>query len=74
MTSNFLGWVATATQTSSYLFRKAETVTKIQAGAALLWLTFGLLIASKPVVVANVIVGGAALFASLRQRRLKSPK
>ena len=74
MTPSVIGWAATATQTSSYLFRKEETVTKIQAGAALLWLTFGILIASKPVVVANAIVGGAALFASFRRPRLKTPK
>jgi len=68
MTAGLIGWVATATQATSYLSRKERTLTKIQALAALLWLSFGLVIGSAPVIVANVIVGAAAIYATFRKR------
>jgi hypothetical protein len=71
VTASVIGWVATATQAASYLFRKERTLTMIQAISALLWLTFGLVIVSAPVVVANVIVCGAALYATFRRRRVQ---
>ena len=66
MSPSVIGWVATATQISSYLFRKEKTLTRIQAMAAVLWLIFGIAIGSWPVVAANVMVCGAAFYASLR--------
>jgi uncharacterized protein with PQ loop repeat len=36
----------------------------IQAGAALMWITYGLLIHAMPVVVANVIVAAAAVYST----------
>ncbi len=67
MTISMLGWVATAVFATSYLFRKAATLTKIQAAAACLWTIYGLAIGAVPVVVANLIVAGAALYSSSRR-------
>jgi hypothetical protein len=66
---NSIGWVATAVFASSYFFRQAATLRKIQAGAALLWVVYGFLIGAMPVVVANLIVAGAAVYSSFSAQR-----
>ena len=63
-----IGWLATAVFASSYFFRRPLTLRRIQAGAALLWVVYGMAIAAAPVVVANLIVAGAALYSSFAQR------
>ena len=64
-----IGWLATAVFASSYLFRRPLVLTMIQAGAALLWVIYGVAIDAVPVIVANLIVAGAALYSSFAQRR-----
>jgi uncharacterized protein with PQ loop repeat len=59
-----IGWVATAVFASSYLCKRQETLRRVQAGAAVLWVIYGLLIHALPVVVANAIVAGVALVSS----------
>ena len=66
MTVSMLGWVATAVFASSYFYSQAATLKKIQAAAACLWIVYGIAIGAVPVVVANLIVAGAALYSSLR--------
>jgi hypothetical protein len=61
---SWIGWIATAVFSTSYFFKGASTLRWIQAGAALLWVTYGLLIHAMPVVVANVIVASAAVYSS----------
>jgi hypothetical protein len=63
---NVIGWTATAVFSSSYFFKEAATLRRIQAMAATLWVLYGILIHSAPVVVANLIVGVAAVYTSLR--------
>jgi hypothetical protein len=63
---NVIGWTATAVFSSSYFFREAATLRRIQAAAASLWVLYGVAIHSAPVVVANLIVGIAAVSTSLR--------
>ena len=63
-----IGWLATAVFASSYLFRRPLMLRWIQAGAALLWVIYGVAIDAVPVVVANLIVAGAALYSSFAQR------
>jgi hypothetical protein len=63
---NMIGWTATAVFSSSYFFKEAATLRRIQAAAAFLWVLYGVAIHSAPVVVANVIVGIAAIYTSLR--------
>jgi len=62
---NVIGWTATAVFSSSYFFKEAATLRKIQAAAASLWVVYGVSIHSAPVVVANLIVGIAAIYTSL---------
>jgi hypothetical protein len=63
-----LGWTATAFFASSYFFRKAVALRKIQAAAAVLWIIYGFEIHSAPVVVSNLMVGIAAIYTTLRSR------
>ncbi len=63
---NVIGWTATAVFSSSYFFKEAATLRRIQAAAASLWGLYGVAIHSAPVVVANLIVGIAAIYTSLR--------
>jgi hypothetical protein len=60
----WLGWIATAAFAASYLFRQPAALRKVQAGAALLWVIYGLVIHAMPVVVANVVVAGMAIYSS----------
>ena len=66
---NSIGWVATVVFASSYFFRQATTLRKIQAGAAVLWVVYGFLIGAMPVVVANMIVAAAAVYSSFTAQR-----
>jgi uncharacterized protein with PQ loop repeat len=68
--ADLMGWLATAVFTSSYFSKEPATLRRIQAAAAFLWLMYGLLIHSVPVIVANVIVTGVALASSFRMKAL----
>ena len=69
MSVAIIGWLATAVFASSYFFRQPLTLRRIQAAAALLWVMYGIAIDAVPVVVANLIVAGAALYSSFSPRR-----
>jgi len=62
MKLEWIGWVATALFASSYFFKQPLVLRKVQAGAALLWVVYGLIIHAFPVVVANVVVASVALY------------
>jgi hypothetical protein len=64
----WIGWVATACFGVSYFCKNTATLRLVQAGAALLWIAYGVLIHALPVVVANAIVAMAALYSALRSR------
>ncbi len=66
MRLNVIGWTATAVFSSSYFFKEAATLRRIQAAVASLWVLYGVAIHSAPVVVANLIVGVATIYTSLR--------
>jgi hypothetical protein len=68
---NLIGWVATAVFGSSYFFRRAAALRMAQALAALLWVAYGIAIGAMPVVAANVIVAGAALYSIARGRSVR---
>jgi uncharacterized protein with PQ loop repeat len=61
---SWIGWVATVVFASSYLCRRPATLRRVQAAAAVLWVIYGALIQAAPVIVANLIVAGAALYSS----------
>jgi len=45
---SLIGWLATAIVTASYFFRNHKTLRAVQALGAIVWLTYGILINSKP--------------------------
>jgi uncharacterized protein with PQ loop repeat len=67
---DWIGWVATAAFTSSYFVRNPLWIRGIQAVAAGLWLSYGVVINAMPVIVANVLVVSAALFTMWRDRNV----
>ena len=64
---DWIGWVASAIFASSYFSKQPATLRRIQALAALLWMTYGVMIHAMPVIVANVVVASMALVSSFRQ-------
>ena len=68
-----VGWIATAVFVASYFFPKPAMLRGLQMLGAALWMTFGVLIASKPVIVANVLVFAAAGWTLMRTRAATSP-
>lgn len=63
---SYVGWFATAVFSSSYFFKDSNTLRRIQAAAALVWVAYGLMIHAMPVVVANVIVALTAGYSLLK--------
>jgi Bacterial inner membrane protein len=61
-----VGWIATVVFTVSYFAKDPTKLRWIQSVAALFWITYGILIHSRPVIAANIIVAGAAVYSSLR--------
>ena len=62
--TDYLGWASTAVFVTSYFFSRVQTLRRIQMVAALMWITYGLLLHAAPVVVANVLVFAAAVWTS----------
>jgi hypothetical protein len=65
--SEALGWVATAVTAGSYFTRRPAVLRRTQAFAAALWMVYGVLIHSGPVVAANILVSTVALWSSFRK-------
>ena len=66
--SDWLGWMATGVFTSSYLFKRADSLRVVQMIAALMWIAYGVLVNAHPVVVANLLVLCAAAAATWSSR------
>jgi hypothetical protein len=64
----WIGWVATGIFAASYFSRKPETLRRLQALAALLWIGYGVTIGSAPVIASNSIVAALALYSSWPRR------
>ena len=67
MRLDWIGWIATALFAGSYFFKQPMALRKVQAGAALLWVVYGVMIHALPVVVANVVVATVAVASGLRR-------
>jgi hypothetical protein len=67
-----LGWVATGVFVASYFFTRASSLRAAQMAGALLWIVYGFLIDSKPVIAANALVLAAAAWTGAR-RHSSSP-
>jgi uncharacterized protein with PQ loop repeat len=66
--SEWIGWIATGVFTSSYLFKRADSLRLVQMIAALMWIGYGVLVNAHPVIVANLLVFGAAAAATWSAR------
>ena len=64
--SDLVGWLATTIFAVSYFVRNPVTMRWVQAAAALCWMTYGIQLHAVPVIVANLIVAGLALYSSFR--------
>lgn len=73
MNAEWIGWVATAAFASSYVSKDPAMLRRIQAGAALLWIAYGIHMRAMPVVVANLIVAAVAIASTLRREPSRNP-
>jgi hypothetical protein len=64
--ADLLGWLATLLFAASYRFTDQRMLRWTQATAAVLWVGYGAARQAVPVVVANLLVAGMALYSSLR--------
>jgi hypothetical protein len=63
-----IGWGATAVVVASYFCKGERTLRAVQFVGAAMWMTYGIVINSAPVVVANVMVMAAAAWTARRKR------
>jgi hypothetical protein len=68
-----LGWAATAVFVGSYFFKRPEVLVRVQMAGAVMWVAYGLLMGAPPVVVANVLVLGAAAWKARQGLRPAGP-
>lgn len=62
-----IGWAATALTIGSYYCRDARVLRRVQAVASVVWMAYGVAIGAPPVIAANVLVAGVAVWSSLRR-------
>ncbi len=70
---DLLGWAATAVFVASYFCARPSTLRRTQMIGAVMWTAYGALQHAAPVVVANLLVLGAAAWTGRRQARRASP-
>ncbi len=63
---DYLGWTATTVFVSSYFYGGGAGLRRTQMAGAMLWIAYGLLMRAAPVVVANLLVLGAAAWTARR--------
>jgi hypothetical protein len=69
MSIDWIGWVATGVFAGSYLCKEQAALRRTQAVAASLWAIYGALIHATPVLVANLLVAGMAIYSSIPARK-----
>jgi hypothetical protein len=65
LTPDWIGWLATAIFLASYSRKDQSKLRRMQAVAAVLWVVYGAILHAVPIVVANLLVAGVALYSSL---------
>jgi hypothetical protein len=65
LTPDWIGWLATAIFLASYSCKDQGQLRRVQALAAVLWVVYGSILHAVPIVVANLLVAGVALYSSL---------
>ena len=71
--SEWIGWLATAIFATSSFFRNPVTMRWVQAGAAVCWILYGILLHAMPVIGANLIVVTLAVLTAWRSAALQAP-
>jgi hypothetical protein len=66
--TDLIGWAATTLFVLSYFAKSKRTLLLLQFVAALVWLSYGVLLRATPVIAANALVAGAAAFTVFRER------
>jgi hypothetical protein len=66
LTPDWIGWLATALFLASYFCKDQRNLRRIQGLAAVLWVAYGTILHAVPIVVANLLVAGVALYSSSR--------
>ena len=80
LTPDWIGWLATVIFLVSYSCTDQGKLRRVQALAAVLWVVYGTILHAVPIVVANLLVAGVALYSSLiasaagRPQAAKSPE
>jgi hypothetical protein len=69
-----LGWAATGVFAGSYLCREPQTLRKVQAIAAILWIGYGVVIQSFPIIISNTLVATLASFSAFRSSASSSAR
>lgn len=64
-----IGWAATSMTVASYFFHNQITLRRVQAVAALVWISYGVAIHARPIIAANVIVTAVAAWSTIRESR-----
>jgi hypothetical protein len=62
--TDWIGWIATAMFLASYRCKDPRKLRLTQAAAALLWAGYGAVLHAVPIVVANLLVAGVAVYSS----------
>jgi uncharacterized protein with PQ loop repeat len=73
MKNDWIGWMATAVFMTSYISKSPAMLRRIQALASCLWLTYGVVIHSVPMIVANALVAVVALYSSFKTAKSSRP-
>jgi len=73
MSNDWIGWLATAVFMTSYVSKSPVMLRRIQALASCLWLTYGVMIHSLPMIVANSLVAAVALYSSFNAAKSNRP-
>jgi hypothetical protein len=72
MMIDWLGWVATTVFLASYACKDPKKLRLTQAAAALLWVGYGTALRAVPLIVANLLVAGVAVYSSVGTRSSSS--
>ena len=73
MKNDWIGWLATAVFMTSYISKSPAMLRRIQALASCLWLTYGIVIHSVPMIVANALVAVVAFYSSFKSAKASRP-
>jgi hypothetical protein len=67
MTTELVGWLATAVFVGSYFAGTASSLRRLQMAGAFIWMVYGLLLEATPVIAANLLVLAAAAWTARRK-------